>query len=68
MAEHSHSCCTLLAQKKFRVNGVWHTWIDFDKFAALVQKVVQMGVLFFGVGGGRCPAVMGAVPLTLALR
>lgn len=40
MAEHAHSCCTLLALKdKFFVNGKWHTWIDFNKFNTLVRQV-----------------------------
>jgi len=35
-SEHEHSCCVLLANKsKFYVNGVWNTWIDFDKFIEL---------------------------------
>jgi tRNA wybutosine-synthesizing protein 1 len=33
--EHKHSCSILLAQKKFKVNNVWHTWIDYEKFADL---------------------------------
>lgn len=30
--EHEHSCSVLLTHKKFFYNGVWHTWIDFDKW------------------------------------
>lgn len=34
--EHQHSCCLLLANKaKFKVDGQWHTFIDFDKFIQL---------------------------------
>jgi tRNA wybutosine-synthesizing protein 1 len=33
--EHKHSCSVLIALKKFKVNGQWHTWIDYDKFADL---------------------------------
>ena len=29
--EHEHSCSVILTHKKFFYNGVWHTWIDFDK-------------------------------------
>lgn len=36
--EHEHSCCMLIAKKEFRVNGVWHTWIDYAKFFALVES------------------------------
>lgn len=35
--EHVHSCCVLLAKvDKFKVDGQWHTWIDYDKFHDLV--------------------------------
>ncbi|KAJ4840785.1 S-adenosyl-L-methionine-dependent tRNA 4-demethylwyosine synthase, partial [Turnera subulata] len=35
--EHAHSCCVLLARTdKFKVNGQWFTWIDYDKFHDLV--------------------------------
>ncbi|RNF16138.1 uncharacterized protein Tco025E_05272 [Trypanosoma conorhini] len=33
--EHEHSCCVLIALRRFLVQGVWHTWIDYDKFTAL---------------------------------
>jgi tRNA wybutosine-synthesizing protein 1 len=33
---HEHSRCVLLASKALRVNGVWHTWIDFEKFNELI--------------------------------
>ena len=46
MAEHAHSCCTLLAQKKFYQNGKWHTWIDFDRFHDLVHKYEHDGTEF----------------------
>lgn len=37
--EHVHSCCTLLARKdKFYRNNKWFTWIDYDKFHALMKK------------------------------
>ncbi len=37
--EHEHSCCILLAREdKFLIDGVWHTWIDYDKFNKLAQK------------------------------
>ena len=31
-AEHSHSCCVLIASKRFFVKGKWHTLIDYEKF------------------------------------
>ncbi|XP_020276653.1 S-adenosyl-L-methionine-dependent tRNA 4-demethylwyosine synthase-like [Asparagus officinalis] len=37
--EHVHSCCVLLANvDKFKVNGQWHTWIDYEKFHELVAS------------------------------
>lgn len=40
--EHQHSCCILIAREdKFRPNGVWHTWIDYDKFHALMRKYYE---------------------------
>ncbi|EYU45151.1 hypothetical protein ABFS82_03G058300 [Erythranthe guttata] len=36
--EHVHSCCVLLAKvEKFKVDGEWYTWIDYDKFHDLVE-------------------------------
>lgn len=36
--EHAHSCCVLLAKvDKFKVDGQWHTWIDYEKFHNLVR-------------------------------
>ena len=37
--EHEHSCCILLAREdKFLIEGQWHTWIDYDKFNALIAQ------------------------------
>jgi tRNA wybutosine-synthesizing protein 1 len=38
-AEHQHSCCVLIANKRFRraADGVWLTWIDYAKFFELVE-------------------------------
>ncbi|EAZ28750.1 hypothetical protein OsJ_12772 [Oryza sativa Japonica Group] len=37
--EHAHSCCVLLAKvDKFKINGKWHTWIDYDRFHELVTS------------------------------
>lgn len=35
--EHSHSNCILIADKKFKIDGAWHTWIDYDKFFDLIR-------------------------------
>eukprot|EP00041_Stephanoeca_diplocostata_P020152 m.445050 g.445050 ORF g.445050 m.445050 type:complete len:292 (+) comp21490_c1_seq5:212-1087(+) len=37
-SEHEHSNCLLLAQTKYKIDGVWHTWIDYDKFHDLVAR------------------------------
>jgi len=36
--EHEHSCCCLIANKKFKVNDQWHTWIDYKKFHELAKE------------------------------
>lgn len=37
--EHVHSCCVLLAKvDKFKVDGQWFTWIDYEKFQNLVAS------------------------------
>ncbi|XP_068654301.1 S-adenosyl-L-methionine-dependent tRNA 4-demethylwyosine synthase [Aristolochia californica] len=37
--EHVHSCCVLLAKvDKFKVDGQWLTWIDYEKFHDLVAS------------------------------
>ncbi|KZV28868.1 S-adenosyl-L-methionine-dependent tRNA 4-demethylwyosine synthase [Dorcoceras hygrometricum] len=37
--EHEHSCCVLLGKvSKFKVEGEWFTWIDYDKFHDLVAS------------------------------
>ena len=40
--EHEHSCCILLAREdKFLIEGVWHTWIDYEKFNSLIKKYYE---------------------------
>ncbi|ORM40369.1 S-adenosyl-L-methionine-dependent tRNA 4-demethylwyosine synthase [Babesia sp. Xinjiang] len=36
--EHRHSCCVLIAKQCFRIEGRWHTWIDYDKFHELAMS------------------------------
>ena len=37
--EHAHSCCILLARTdRYKINGEWYTWIDYDKFQNLVAS------------------------------
>lgn len=37
-AEHAHSNCILIANKKFKINNEWHTHIDFEKYFELVES------------------------------
>ncbi|CAE7714912.1 TYW1 [Symbiodinium sp. CCMP2456] len=39
--EHQHSCIVLLAHKRYKVDGRWHTWIDYDRFHELVKSGVE---------------------------
>jgi len=44
--EHEHSCCVLLAKvDKFKVNGQWFTWIDYEKFHDLVSAFFFPSIL-----------------------
>jgi len=37
-AEHAHSCCILIASERFKVDGKWHTLIDYDRFFELLEE------------------------------
>ena len=37
VSEHVSSHVVMLAKKKFKLDGVWHTWIDFEKWHQLVN-------------------------------
>jgi tRNA wybutosine-synthesizing protein 1 len=37
-AEHAHSCCILLASERFRIDGRWHTLIDYERFFELLEE------------------------------
>lgn len=40
--EHAHSCCVLLGRtQKFKKNGKWCTWIDYEKFHDLVSYLTK---------------------------
>ncbi|KAL3673265.1 hypothetical protein V7S43_000986 [Phytophthora oleae] len=45
-SEHAHSNCVLIAKKKFCRDGVWHTWIDFERFNELVAKYYEDSTAF----------------------
>ena len=38
VTEHIPSRVVLLAKKKFKINGNWHTWIDFPKYHKLALE------------------------------
>lgn len=42
-AEHAHSCCVLLASKRFYINEKWNTVIDYDRFFALLEGGESFG-------------------------
>lgn len=35
-SEHAHSNSMLLAKRAFCKDGVWHSWIDYERFADLI--------------------------------
>lgn len=41
--EHEHSNCLLVTHNKFKVNGAWHTWIDYPKFHQLFRAFEESG-------------------------
>ncbi|XP_077168917.1 S-adenosyl-L-methionine-dependent tRNA 4-demethylwyosine synthase TYW1-like isoform X2 [Paroedura picta] len=41
--EHEHSNCLLIAHKKFKIDGVWHTWINYERFQDLVHEHKRTG-------------------------
>lgn len=41
--EHAHSCCVLMAQNRFKINGKWHTHIDYPKFFELLESGEPFG-------------------------
>eukprot|EP01147_Barroeca_monosierra_P002878 gene2878-5704_t len=38
VCEHEHSNSVLAVNRKFLINGRWHTWIDYDKFLRLMDS------------------------------
>ncbi|XP_011480524.1 S-adenosyl-L-methionine-dependent tRNA 4-demethylwyosine synthase [Oryzias latipes] len=41
--EHEHSNCLLIAHEKFKLDGDWWTWIDYERFQDLVQAQQDSG-------------------------
>lgn len=44
-AQHAHSCCILIAHKRFLINNHWHTGIDYPKFFSLLNSGQEFGPL-----------------------
>ncbi|KAF2432673.1 tRNA wybutosine-synthesizing protein 1 [Tothia fuscella] len=42
-AEHAHSCCVLLASNRFKIDGKWHTRIDYEKFFECLESGEEFG-------------------------
>jgi tRNA wybutosine-synthesizing protein 1 len=36
--EHQHSCIVLIAHRRYKIEGRWHTWIDYERFHELVAS------------------------------
>eukprot|EP01012_Entosiphon_sulcatum_P021162 TRINITY_DN25956_c1_g2_i1.p1 TRINITY_DN25956_c1_g2~~TRINITY_DN25956_c1_g2_i1.p1 ORF type:complete len:846 (-),score=66.12 TRINITY_DN25956_c1_g2_i1:845-3355(-) len=34
--EHEHSSCVLVAHKRFKIDGAWHTWLDVNRYLYLL--------------------------------
>lgn len=45
VSEHIPSRVVMLAKKKFKVDGIWKTWIDFPKWHSLINSGLQFDVL-----------------------
>lgn len=37
-AEHAHSCCILMGSERFKVDGKWHTLIDYERYFELLEE------------------------------
>jgi tRNA wybutosine-synthesizing protein 1 len=43
-AEHAHSCCVLLGDvERFKIGGVWHTQIGYEKFFECLESGREFG-------------------------
>lgn len=41
--EHAHSCCVLLAQKRFKIDGKWFTHINYERYFELLESGAEFG-------------------------
>merc|ERR1711862_1091428 len=44
--EHEHSNCMLVTHKKYKIDGKWHTWIDYKRSQNLVEYFYETGESF----------------------
>jgi len=44
--EHVHSCCVLISHTKLKIDGQWHTWIDYPKFHEKITEYKETGKPF----------------------
>ncbi|KAI6247671.1 S-adenosyl-L-methionine-dependent tRNA 4-demethylwyosine synthase [Erysiphe necator] len=42
-AEHAHSCCVLIASKRFQRHGKWYTRINYDEFFRCLESGKKFG-------------------------
>ncbi|KAK9455886.1 hypothetical protein V1511DRAFT_498954 [Dipodascopsis uninucleata] len=42
-AEHAHSCCILIAQRRFKIDDEWYTHINYDRFFQLLKSNQEFG-------------------------
>lgn len=40
---HRHSCLVLLAKSRFKVEGRWHSWINYETFDRLIKRYYASG-------------------------
>jgi len=45
VTDHVPSRVVMCAKKKFKIDGKWHTWIDFPKFAELALSGKEFGTM-----------------------
>lgn len=43
---HAHSCCVCVASTRYKVDGTWHTWINYERFHELWARWSETGEPF----------------------
>ena len=49
VSEHIPSRVILLAKKKYKIDGKWHTWINFPKFHELIKENKEIEALDYSI-------------------